>query len=167
MLQAAEAWAQSPTNYAPFLAQIRNRATVNGGSIDLVALVLSGNSPAGSFAFIDDTRILITPCFPMEASEAYNAEFYLGTNTKGRLVRSVNPACVDGSGARVPDCEDDDKPHIDATHVYRPGPVFGSAEFVDRAPEDAAAFFWAEYIDTQELAVSFILEQCTAYSYFA
>jgi len=62
------------TLIATFLHAVRNRATVNGGSIGLKALIVTGrqatkHAPFAVFGGTTD-RILISPCFPVERNVA-------------------------------------------------------------------------------------------------
>jgi len=55
-----------------FLTAVRNRATVNGGSIGLKSLIVTGRqatkkAPFAVFGGVNN-RILISPCFPVERS---------------------------------------------------------------------------------------------------
>lgn len=62
---------------AGFLQQVRNRASVNGGSIDLVALIVTGRTNTGAFAtFGPADRILFSPCFPVIQALDYNIDIY-------------------------------------------------------------------------------------------
>jgi hypothetical protein len=60
-----------------FLQQVRNRASVNGGSIDLVALIVTGRTNTGAFAsFGPASRLLFSPCFPVIQTLDYNFDVY-------------------------------------------------------------------------------------------
>jgi hypothetical protein len=156
-----------------FLAQIRNRATVNGGSIDLRALVVSGRNAAGQFVKFDRNTILITPCFPVTTEAGYNLEFFAGglDNAAGNtLLRSIiipstwlfqNGAFVDSLSSFAPagvarftmNRQGGFLPAIAANAMAMP-PVVA----VDRIPATGE-------LNTEE--ARFTLQKCTQFSYFA
>lgn len=91
VLNAFNVWATANTSQTAetdlFMRTIRNRATVNGGSIGLKALVLSGrrvnkNSKGvvtlGAFSTFSANTILITPCFPITNEKDYNIVAFAG-----------------------------------------------------------------------------------------
>jgi hypothetical protein len=96
-----------------FIGKLRSRATVNGGSIGLRALVVSGTTNAVGanpvFQKFDASRILITPCFPVTDEPNFNVRVYAGPVSNGglatrfqTLLTSVEiplAAFVDGNGA--------------------------------------------------------------------
>ena len=101
-LWAANSHATQTSQVQGFLQAMRNRATVNGGSIALKALVLSGSSvaakkkPSAFFKF-SQTSILISPCFPFtnevddkRPTWRYHIVVYGGGVGNGTLVRSEN-----------------------------------------------------------------------------
>jgi hypothetical protein len=92
-----------------FTNKLRARATVNGGSIGLRALVVSGTNAAGQFQRFDSDRILITPCFPVVQELGYNVEVYAGpvvstvANRTASLLKSVQvplSSFLDGTAFR-------------------------------------------------------------------
>lgn len=91
VLNAFNIWATANTTQTAetdlFMRVIRNRATVNGGSIGLKALVLSGRRVTknnkgivtlGAFSTFSATTILITPCFPITNEKNYNIVAFAG-----------------------------------------------------------------------------------------
>jgi hypothetical protein len=70
-----------------FIGKLRTRATVNGGSIGLRALVVSGTTNAVGattiFQKFDASRILITPCFPVTDEPNFNVRVYAGPVSNG------------------------------------------------------------------------------------
>jgi len=107
--EAQEAWRTSDRSAPPgnfndnrvsvaegldkFTNKIRSRATVNGGSIGLRALVVSGTSSltssAGQFVTFNSDTILITPCFPVVNEPGYNIEVYAGPLTSNAPNRTA------------------------------------------------------------------------------
>jgi len=91
VLEARDFWengVQTAANQAvlidKFVLAIRNRATVNGGSIDLRSIVRTGRhvvtkkhkSTPGNFFTFSATTVLITPCFPLTTEPNYNVDVY-------------------------------------------------------------------------------------------
>jgi len=102
--EAQEAWRKSDRN-APttfndgrtsvsegldlFTNKIRSRATINGGSIGLRALVVSGTNSLGQFVTFNSDTILITPCFPVVNEPGYNVNVYAGPLTSQAVNRTA------------------------------------------------------------------------------
>jgi hypothetical protein len=61
-----------------FLRKVRSRAEINGGSIGLRGLVVTGRNSLGNFITFNKDTICITPCFPVTDEENYNLQFYAG-----------------------------------------------------------------------------------------
>jgi len=91
VLEARDNWengVQTAANQAvlidKFVLAIRNRAQVNGGSIDLRSIVRTGRhvvtkkhkSTPGNFFSFSATTVLITPCFPLTNEPNYNVDVY-------------------------------------------------------------------------------------------
>jgi hypothetical protein len=72
-----------------FTQKLRTRATVNGGSVNLRALVVSGTTNAVGdipvFQKFDASRILITPCFPVTDEDGFNVVVYAGPVGNGGI----------------------------------------------------------------------------------
>lgn len=84
-------------SYGRFVDAIRNRATVNGGSIALSSLVLTSVN-----LYFDAKRLQISPCFPIIFEENFNIEMYIGDY-------GINATYAPGGAAvlvlRNPECE--------------------------------------------------------------
>jgi len=90
VLEARNAWqagrltpSVEAANIEKFVLAIRNRATVNGGSINLRSIVRTGRAPSthkkpGAFFTFSATTVLITPCFPVTNEPGYNIVIYAG-----------------------------------------------------------------------------------------
>jgi len=91
VLEARDFWehaANTPAAQAQaidkFTIAIRNRATVNGGSIELRSIVLTGRhvvhtkkkNTVGAFFQFNAATTLITPCFPMTTEPGYQIVLY-------------------------------------------------------------------------------------------
>jgi len=93
-----------------FLLAVRNRALVNGGSIGLKALIVTGRQATkkAPFAFFGgvNNRILISPCFPVETPDVngtsnYNLEL-VGVTNVWNGVFGVSPAVTYSAFVQTP-----------------------------------------------------------------
>jgi len=156
---------QAGVNQSPdvFLQQVRNRATVNGGSIALRALVVTGFNPQGNYAMFDNDKILISPCFPVVYEADYNVEMYLGTPTAdldNGLVQVRHPNCNDNVGAFINGCAEENTPHV-------PGSSFWDLVNGDVVFKEETESFALEFPNDHVKRASVKFEQCSQFSYFA
>ncbi len=143
-----------------FTNKLRSRATVNGGSIGLRALVVSGvtNAVGGVITFqkFDAGRILITPCFPVIDEENFNVEIYAGPIGNGGVPGRFQSLVV---SPQVPlsDFKDGDS-FLDVVA----DPSYQLVRLTPGGPADTAAFQAAGGVSEG----SFFFEKCSQFSYF-
>jgi hypothetical protein len=158
VLEARNAWqngkltpAVEAANIEKFVLTIRNRATVNGGSINLRSIVRTGRAPSkhkkpGAFFTFSATTVLITPCFPVTTEPGYNVVIYAG-------------------GVRFPEFNHTllQSPNVNATELYTTAPN-GVVTFSDgtvnapliRISGDAAG----------DVEGQCVFQSCTQHAYF-
>ena len=137
---------------ANFLLEIRNRAQVNGGSIGLRALVVSGRNRNNNFLTFSSDTILITPCFPIVAEEddddgieLYNFDVYAAAAETGE-----DNAIIQNIGIPFTDFVDDSR---------------GDVVFVD-SPEPLPLRRVTTDGTQGEQVAQFVVEKCARFSYF-
>ena len=138
-----------------FLLQIRNRAQVNGGSIGLRALVVSGRNRNNNFLTFASDTILITPCFPIVAEAdqdlgtEYNFDVYAAA-AKVNAVDEENNALIANRG-------------ISFTQFIESGSLANN----DIVFKDSEGPFELIREGSGERVAQFVVESCARFSYFA
>jgi hypothetical protein len=146
-----------------FLLQIRNRAGINGGSIKLSALILTGRRPNGNFAsFGPNGDIMFSPCFPVIQNPAYNIDLYgisRGLNTLFTL--NVAYANFVNAGLDASVVDDTFLPRVPAVGTF---PLIAQTfDNPDPLKVDAAG---VRLKVTNMKVGDVIFEKCTQFSYF-
>ena len=164
--QARDAWAANTIPAAEetvvnrFLQQVRNRAEVNGGSIDLAALVLTGrvgNNAANGFATFSNQRLLISPCFPVVKADSYNLEIYGNVVGFPRLFKVTQSG---GSQITSAQFVDTDGEFVDTTGPFAVSLVEANGASTNEAITTPTGTIGVNNIGTAKA------EKCTAFSYF-
>lgn len=149
-----------------FLRKVRSRAIINGGSIGLRGLVVTGRNSLGNFITFNKDTICITPCFPVTDEENYNLQFYAGglNNAAGQSLLAYGPLSntefFDAAGEFVDRIE-----QVDGEYLFlkRESGVL-PAQLASAGPPVVVAE--AEQNVAGLAEASFILEKCTQFSYF-
>jgi hypothetical protein len=156
---------------------VRNRATVNGGSIGLTGITLTPNGIS-----FDKLRLSISPCFPIVFQENFNLEMYVNVhgNESGladegspALLVIRNPECQypaghSQAGERIPGrvCE----PTLSGREFWDVQPD-GTVDFTERTATftlERLQFDTVNFPDfDQEANAEVYFERCTQFSYFA
>lgn len=142
-----------------FTNKLRSRAKVNGGSIGLRALVVSGvtNIIQESITFqkFDSGRILITPCFPVIDETDFNVEVYAGPIGNGGVQGRFQSLVVSTAPTNFTAFVGPDNLFLDKTATFnlvRLNPV---------GPRDVGSLVGGVIVEGR-----YFFEKCSQFSYF-
>jgi len=163
VLEAHDAWKNAlttttqATEVDAFMRAIRNRAQVNGGSIGLRSLVLSGRTTTtnkkgvksiGKFFTFSATTVLISPCFSMTTEPNYHIVVYAGG-----IDRVANATLLISS-------------NIFATQLINGTLPGGAPNWLQSSAVNAFTLARESGVAAGTVEGFFTLQQCTQHSYF-
>jgi len=148
---SAQAAATQASVIDKFVHTIRNRATVNGGSINLRSIVRTGRSvnkhgKPGNFFTFSATTILITPCFPITTEAGLNIVVY----ASGLQSNAFNHTLLQS-------------PNVNASQLFTIG-AGGVATFSDGVVSTSLARIAG--IDAGVVEGQCVFQLCTQHAYF-